>query len=174
MANTTWLVHIRRFTTPNERWILFFGTNNPRLQEEILSLILNEASTNHERWGVFSHTRNEWFRENVLEKILEHAQTFDELWEVYLCASEQMKDKIFTLIEATCKKTLQLAVNNTDRWLVHTHTSDPALKERALSEILAASASEGERWEVFFCSKNEATRKKALDLMMRFRLGKNA
>lgn len=135
-------------------------------------LILADATTNTERWRVFSNSKIGTTQDTALKAILENAETFEELWDVYLCASERITDDVLTTIEVACKTTLRLATSNLERWNVHKHASDTTLKEQALSEILAASTSDGERWMVFFCSKNNATRGTALNQMFKRRFRK--
>lgn len=168
MSILLWCNHPRYAVSNDELWQQFFETSSVEERDYLLLLILTNAEDNQERWAVFDNTENECIRQDALVSMLPHAQKFDELWQIYANVPEDMedlRDQILVAAEVLCRLNLHLAKHNSERWLVCKIAKNPSLKDEALLEILANSASDGECWKVFITTKTHSVRERAISYM---------
>ncbi len=130
---------------------------------------LQNAKDNDERWTIYCNIeKTSILKVTTLHLILKNAIGNDERWKVHeeACKHEKrdLKDEALNAIKSNCKKRLEEAENNSERWTVYTEIpeKDNHWKIKILHEILKYSEYNNERWKVYY----EARDLKESDLVL--------
>jgi hypothetical protein len=156
----------------SELWQQVYSTPSFEWQEFLLLLILERAKDNDERWEVFSHSNASSTKEEALFAMIPHATTPNELRRIATHATNDMLEVYEELANkslAIQRTQLRLARTNHQRWQLCRNMAIEILRDETLSEILAHSTSNGERWWVFFNTKSRDLKARALKEIMTIR-----
>lgn len=126
----------------NERWDVFSHSNTSSTKEEALFSMLPYVGTFTELRRMVIHTT-------------------DDMWEI--------RERLIAKAVIAYRTQLSLARNNRQRWNLYREMTVEMLRDDALSEILTYSTSNGERWWVLFTTKSPALKARALKEMMTIR-----
>ncbi len=169
MIAIPWNTYTKQVSPNNELWQQLAMTEHPGKRAHLLLCILVCTTDGNERWKVYNNAADERTREEALLSMLPHAETMTALQDIASRSTDTMEYLRSELVArgmTIYRGDLRRAKTNHKRWRLFRLTSNEALRNEALSDILEYSTSDTERWRVFFHAYGRKLRERALAVIL--------